>query len=79
MKTKPVKIISITPADKYKLTERKGNLYSQTLEVGKSMVITFKNTGLIRTTKIQEINGTESDVEVRTKNSVYTLRYQKEE
>lgn len=79
MEIKPIKILSISPNDKYKLTGRKGNLCSQTLEVDKSMVITFKNTGILRTSKVKEIIETDSGVEVKTKDSIYILKYQREE
>lgn len=76
---KQVEIISVTPNDKFNLEGMKGNLILETVEVGKSMILTFGDNGLIRTSKIEEINKTDSEVEVKTRNSIYKLKIVKEE
>jgi hypothetical protein len=76
---KRVEITSITPSDNYSLAGKRGSLILDTVEIGKSMVITIDDGGFLRTSKVQEINETDSEIEIKTKNSVYTLKVAKEE
>lgn len=73
--SKRVQILSITPNDKYNLEGVKGSLIIDTVEVGKSMLITFEDGMFLRTSEVKKINKTDSQVEVKTRNSVYTLKY----
>lgn len=78
MEMKKVKIKSIAPKDKFSIVGKQGNLYTDSLEIGKSLVVLIEDR-MLRTSEIQEIKETATEVEVATRNSVYMLEYLKED
>lgn len=78
MSVDKVKILSIVPDDQFNLAGHVGNIIKETVEVGKSLIVSFENGRLLRTSRISEISKTKTTIEVNTMNSKYTLEYIRE-
>jgi len=79
MRYRKVKVVSITPEDRFHRIGAVGEIAFEYVKVGGILTIIFDNKGVLHTSLIKEISTSDMGMTIRTMNSTYVLEYLKED
>ncbi len=79
MTFKTVKVVSVTPEDKFDRVDKVGSVLIDLLIPGGQLIIEYPDHMTLTTSIIAEVTYTETGFTAKTKNSVYEIEFIKED